>query len=517
MNVESKTGIPAVAGADIRREVPIAEVHESPWNPRQHFSTKSLEAMAESIRQVGIVEPLIVRPRLLGGYELGSGHRRRRGALLAGLETVPVLVRELPDAEFLELLTIGNLHRVDLHPLEEADGFQVFIRESGKTMEQLAEKIGMSLSHVSGRIKLLGLTDAAKLRFRDGEFSASHAVLMSRRTPRDQAAILKFLAPIPGEVETAVSEKALRRWIRDNLDLRLERVPFPLEDATLVADAGACNGCSKRTASDPAVFEDAGREDLCMDGACYKLKQNAHLDRLETEWKDRGQEVVRISIGYNRGKGLLNPSEYREVSANATGPNVKTGIAVDGPLAGKAIRIQVKQPETPAPSAKPAEPKVSAATQKAAEEEKQAKRAEEEKLRLRVLAAVLERVTWPPKPEDLRRVLADSILNGQWGDVFSERYLGENRRFPGAAQVDAYLAKAKPNDLARLLVHAAVADEVHDFYDATSKCDELTALAKRYRVDPQKVRNGEAAAPKKAATPAKKKTAPPARRSGKAK
>lgn len=164
---------------------------ESPHNPRHAFDTAKLQELADSIAKVGILTPLTVRPSPGGRFEIAAGHRRYRAAKLAGLEFVPVFVRDLDDAAFLELLTLENLQRDDLHPLEEADGYQQLMTASGADVATIAAKVGRSVAYVYDRLKLLRLTRAAKARFAAGEFTTGHAVLLARLTPEAQARALE--------------------------------------------------------------------------------------------------------------------------------------------------------------------------------------------------------------------------------------------------------------------------------------------------------------------------------------
>lgn len=176
----------AASGVDLRA-IPIGEVFESKDNPRKHFDPVLLRELAESLKASGQLTPCLVRPRAGGGYELAAGHRRFRAAGLAGLEQLLCIVRELDDQQFLEILTIENLQRDDLHPLEEAKGYELLIKSrptSGLdySAEMIAGRVGKSVEYVYGRLKLLSLCKKAQQLFLDGRFTAGHAVLLARLT-----------------------------------------------------------------------------------------------------------------------------------------------------------------------------------------------------------------------------------------------------------------------------------------------------------------------------------------------
>lgn len=142
-------------------------------NPRQHFDPEALAELAESVRQHGILEPLVVRPSARGGYELVAGERRLRAALEAGLTAVPVVVRELTDAEADELRLVENLQRQDLNPVEEAEAVRRLLERHGFTQEQLAARLGKSQPWVSNRLRLLELPGEVRDLISRGMLSAA--------------------------------------------------------------------------------------------------------------------------------------------------------------------------------------------------------------------------------------------------------------------------------------------------------------------------------------------------------
>ncbi|MBI4636122.1 MAG: ParB/RepB/Spo0J family partition protein [Candidatus Rokubacteria bacterium] len=175
--------------APVFQLVPLAQLHESPLNPRKHFDPKSLEELTASITASGIITPLVVRPNA-GGFEIAAGHRRYRAAQKAGLTEAPCVVRPMTEAEFVEILSIENGRREDLTPLEEAEGYRLLMTKAGYSVERIAERIGMSVKYVYDRVKLLQLAPAAQTLLRDGTITAGHAILLARLTPKDQARVI---------------------------------------------------------------------------------------------------------------------------------------------------------------------------------------------------------------------------------------------------------------------------------------------------------------------------------------
>lgn len=157
------------------RKVAIDLVVRNPKNPRKHFAEEDLQDLASSIRQHGIVQPVVVRPIPDGKFEIIAGERRWRAAQLAGLNEIPVLIREVDDRTALELAIVENVQRADLNPLEEALGYEQLIAEHGYTQNDLGEIIGKSRSHVANSLRLLKLPDLVCDMITSGALSAGHA------------------------------------------------------------------------------------------------------------------------------------------------------------------------------------------------------------------------------------------------------------------------------------------------------------------------------------------------------
>ena len=154
--------------------VPIEKITPNPNQPRRHFDKGALDDLSVSIREKGIIQPLIVRPKE-DGYEIVAGERRWRAAQLAKLHEVPVLVREFDDIEVLEIAIIENIQRADLNPIEEAAGYSQLMEKFGHTQEKLAEVLGKSRSHIANCVRLLQLPQEVCDYLRDGALSSGHA------------------------------------------------------------------------------------------------------------------------------------------------------------------------------------------------------------------------------------------------------------------------------------------------------------------------------------------------------
>ncbi len=203
---------PAAASsrADGLVTIRVDAVRPNPQQPRKTFDAHRLAELEQSIRELGVLVPIIVRPLAAqGAYELIAGERRWRAAAAARLETIPALVREADDRSSLELAVVENLQRADLDPIEEAMGFQHLVEDYGFTHERLAERIGRSRPAVGNALRLLALSDPIKAKLRTGAITLGHA---------------KALLALDPAVREAIAE----RIVRDDLTVRaVERMGAP--------------------------------------------------------------------------------------------------------------------------------------------------------------------------------------------------------------------------------------------------------------------------------------------------
>jgi ParB family transcriptional regulator, chromosome partitioning protein len=167
-------GAPESGDATGLLEVPVGAVSPNPKQPRTQFDDEAIASLAASIREVGILQPIVVR-RADGGYELIAGERRLRAARLAGLATVPVVVRDTDDSDTLREALIENIHRQDLGPIELAEAFRQLLEELGLKQEELADRVGVSRSHIANTIRLLQLPLDTQQLLTDGRIQAGHA------------------------------------------------------------------------------------------------------------------------------------------------------------------------------------------------------------------------------------------------------------------------------------------------------------------------------------------------------
>ncbi|RWB93888.1 ParB/RepB/Spo0J family partition protein [Mesorhizobium sp.] len=178
-------------GMNADGKVPIEFLSPNPKNPRRHFGDADLTDLAQSIREHGVVQPVVARPSptQAGRYEIIAGERRWRAAQRAGLSEIPIIVRDVNDRTALELAIIENVQRTDLNPVEEATGYQQLIDDHGYTQADLGQVIGKSRSHVANTLRLLKLPDVIRDMLVDGALSAGHARTLV--TAQDPAGLAK--------------------------------------------------------------------------------------------------------------------------------------------------------------------------------------------------------------------------------------------------------------------------------------------------------------------------------------
>ena len=194
------------------REVPLAQVRANPYQPRAAFDEEALGALAGSIAELGVLQPILVRQISDSSYELIAGERRLRASQLAGLTAIPALVRPVGDEASLQQALVENLLREDLNPLEEAAGYQQLIDEFSLTQEQVGERVGRSRSAVANTLRLLALPDPLQRLVVDGSLTAGHArALLAVESTADQQALATRI--VDEGLNVRDTEEAVRRLV----------------------------------------------------------------------------------------------------------------------------------------------------------------------------------------------------------------------------------------------------------------------------------------------------------------
>ena len=166
-------------------EIPLTEIRSNPYQPRKEFDEKSLTEFAESIKEHGVIQPIIVK-KSIKGYEIIAGERRTRASKMAGKTTIPAIIREFTDQEMMEIALIENIQREDLNPIEEAEALAKIIESSNITQEEAAKKFGKSRSYITNILGLLSLPEKTKQYVREGKISMGHARVLSKLSDEEQ-------------------------------------------------------------------------------------------------------------------------------------------------------------------------------------------------------------------------------------------------------------------------------------------------------------------------------------------
>ena len=254
----ASTLTPAIAKTP--NEVPVGEILPGAMQPRNGIDDDSLNELAESIRENGIMQPLVVRPRE-GGYELIAGERRWRASQMAGLATVPIVIRDVDDRTALELALVENLQRENLDPIEEAKGYAQLMDQFDLTQEEIATKVGKNRATVANTLRLIKLPAEVQAYVRDGLFSSGHAkAILGLKNAKDQIA-------------------AAKRVIKKELSVRqAEELVAALGQAT--PDKNKRGSAVKRSATD------------------------AHILDLESKLQEK--LGTKVSLRYRKGKGSVD-------------------------------------------------------------------------------------------------------------------------------------------------------------------------------------------------------------------
>jgi ParB/RepB/Spo0J family partition protein len=292
------------------RMLELSLIHESPTNPRRTFNQVKQDELVESIRLLGVLQPVLVRivgdrdaaPR---AYEIIFGHRRFRAAAKCGLETIPTMVREMSDLEVLEAQVVENTQREDVHPLEEAEAYERLHHDHAKAVDEIAAMCGKSRAYIYARMKLLALSPASRKAFYAGDFDASIALLVARiPTPQLQKEALEAVCR-GWRGGGACSYREAAEIVQRNFMLRLKDASWSLTDAELLPVAGACSTCPKRTGNQRELFEDVKGADVCTDPSCFEKKQ-------EAAWKVRAAAARAEGRTVLEGKAAEKASYGRE-------------------------------------------------------------------------------------------------------------------------------------------------------------------------------------------------------------
>ena len=283
--------------------ISINQIDVSKTNPRKHFDENALRELSQSIKEHGILQPVLVRPTNdseegFQQFELVCGERRYRAALLAELEDIPVNIRVLTDDEAFELQIVENLERKDVHPLDEADAFKKMLDSGKYTIADIAAKMAKPESFIAQRLKLVDLIDDVRTDFIAGHLGIGHAILIARCDEFKQIDIYKEAQPYrEGEPDYGTISELKDTIEEDTFDL--SAASFDKEDKTLIPECSSCTVCSNRSGFNPVLFEDMQDVDRCFDQKCFNKKELAHFHKQVAKIITEAENVVLIS-GYTK-------------------------------------------------------------------------------------------------------------------------------------------------------------------------------------------------------------------------
>lgn len=496
----------------------VENVDANPNNPRKTFT--AIDDLASSIVAHGLLEPIIVRPKGKR-YELVCGERRWRASRKAKVKTILSLVRDLDDKQCEILMVEENTKRSDLHPLEEAEGYERLRKVHGMTVEEIAATVSKTVATVYARMKLCDLGKEGREAFYNGQIGIEIALAVARlpdkKTQAEALVQLRSLAedldesadqisfdltddkthPISNveadgaEKPDAVPTRAALAFIRGRYMLKLVDAPFDLKDAALVPAAGACTTCSKRTGNQKELFADIAGGDVCTDRPCFDTKAEAAWKRVEVKAKAVGQKVLSKTESarlFQYGHLQGGQTDYKEVSSEEKkklgddSPKLIVARAPDG-----TIHELVKKR---APGAD------ERATERSKEKTKQledhrkkdeAKRAIEKKTRQLALAAILEKDGKQPTVEFWRTVAFFIAVNSEtdFQAIIEGRGVKGLTRYRDPKWTAGYLAKLNEKAVRSLIVEMIAEPSIEEG-GWNGERTAFDMLCDFYKVDPKK-------------------------------
>jgi ParB/RepB/Spo0J family partition protein len=476
---------------------------------RTHYDAAALKDLAENIKAVQVIEPIIVRPKIGGKdterFEIVAGERRWRASREAGLDTIPAIVRTLDDSQVLEIQLVENLHREGLHALEEAEGYEILMQQQHYDIEQLCAKVGRSRAYVYARLKLLALDKKSREAFYAGKLTAATALLIARiPVPALQQEALKAItATWNGE---SLPLKDAQRHVQDRYMTRLKDAPFDAKATDLVPGAGPCSTCPKRTGNQPELFGDIKNADVCTDPVCYAGKRAAWGERLRAQAEAEGRTVLTgkdakriapygVNSNLQGGYVSLDQQCYEDQKGRTyrqlLGKEFKSETLIADPESGRVVEVIKLSEHSDALKAKGVRDERPTRGNDSERVRQQAAR-EETVFRERVFNAVRAKTPGSIASADLRLV-----AQGLWQTAGNDSrirlaklwdWAGKTNASEEVHRCDAKIVKLTEEELRRFVLDCALIGEIHaNAYD-TRKPLKLLETAKRLRINTDDVR-----------------------------
>lgn len=514
---------------NVAQLIDLALIDDSPSQPRTHYPEDYIAGLAESMKAVGMISPMLVRPKPGGRFENVFGHCRKRAAIRIGLTQGPCFVRELTDAQSAQLQAVENLQREDLDAIDEAMSFAAYIKAHGCSKDEFCALTGLSRTQVYNRLKLATLMPAGQKAMRDGLIKAEVATMIARVPgEKQQAYALKIIldnsAKHPNEPDEVMTVARARAFLREKFTLDLNKALWKLDDATLLAENNgktldadyvvACTVCPKRSGVDQIVYVDLlgdqqswsrtpGGENVCTDPECFDKKKTAHLKREQAALEAKGEVVIAgnkarqiisaegtVKNGYVALKDVKAEIARINKQAKASGGEALPVeiFTTQNPRDGKTIKV-VKVAAIQEAGGKVEEPKSGRHDSGAAQAERDAKKAKAEAdtafyralfTQVRAAASKVARTTL-----DLQLVATRLFEHLDWDE---KKIIAEVQGYGtdhGAIQkLEKSIGSMSADQLAILLLDCVLTEDLEqDGYYSDNKPDALLAAAKQYGVD----------------------------------
>jgi ParB/RepB/Spo0J family partition protein len=489
--------------------LPVDQVHPSATNPRKHFDETALAELAESIRVQGVLQPLLVRA-VNEGYEIVAGERRFRAALAAGLPAVPAVVRELSDAEVLEIQVVENLQRSDLHPLEEAEGYQRLVDAARLDVARIAERIGRSVSYVYDRLRLLQLTERGRELFLEGKITAGHAVILSRLSQPDQVRAMD-------EDKGGLFSQQRLLWNPEAQegDARDELKPMSVRELQAWVDKHV--KFNPRADDLPELFPDTAEALAQAHEVAEKIIPITYDCAVSPDARDGSRVFGPRSWKRADGRGGRHGSKTCDASI--------TGVVVVGPCRGEAFKVCVDKEHCKihwAEEQRAVKKRAAAGSKTGKPGKKDRWAVEQEKRNKQRLRDEQQRARWTRARPEIMKAVAAKVAKapvsagGQLADLILHALCNSYRAKSDIAACSKAFPRGKSaEDLVRFAGMLCLFNDSKDYMAYV----EFPRLAKAFGVDAKKIVDTvapEASSPKEAVKDAPKKPEKKAAKKGKA-
>ena len=498
--------------------LPLNCIRPSSTNPRKRFDENGLSELAISIKEQGVAQPILVRPieRVEGSifyFEIVAGERRYRASGLAGMATIPALIRELTDAQALEIQVIENLQRSDLHPLEEAEGYEQLMKMHNMTADDLAAKVGKSKAFIYARLKLLALVPEAREAFYEGKLTPSTAILIARIPVKQLQAQAVIDITEPDHDDEPLSTRAAAEYIQEEYMLQLKAAPFDTISIELVPAAGACTTCPKRTGNQPELFADIESKDTCTDPQCFALKRDANKEAIRAKAIKDGRKFISgdeaLKIKPHQWSplqgGYINIDEkcyddghartYRQIIGDAMPETVLfENPYADSPMIEiiklKDIEKQLKKNFTKKVERKPAQPKTAQSDQRKKEDQV---RENEGKYRRALFDAVRPKLGTDITRKILVMIALELVASSEQDEVISELHnIPEDVLSSGMRSDDLpdTLNDMASDKLTQLIIDLLLVNDIGVpwFQPEKNPPQKLIDIANEYKIDASEIR-----------------------------